>query len=422
MKMKNSMKRNARSKQLFALAAVALLLAPMYGSFISAGMPKSLSIYYIEFDISNARTALAFSSSSVLRIISHSGLIFDNGTFSFLASYLTNWYGVVILLVLLVMLVSAAVYILSGLINSQNGRQWARTQMYEALLGLVLIAIFLAFYSVMLTNPLPSFGATGLVPSTCNQTSVNTIFTLSSCDLSTFLTISNGFFQLLWYTGFIGGITPGFNLNVDIPFYAIGLSASTSIDSLFPASSEDLLSFGFDMLIVMLMLNQIQMILISGAPLFLALFMSIGLISWVLGFSRRFGGAMIAFGIGLGMVYPLLVAITYGFISTSILNIFGTLYSMAITTGGTASFTSVLTLALQVLKTLPVLIETIFSLIFTGSLPSAAGAVLMEYGYIFAGLTFIPFLNFMILDAFIIDFSKVMGERVSFMELINSLV
>ncbi|EQD57918.1 hypothetical protein B2A_04611, partial [mine drainage metagenome] len=39
-----------------------------------------------------------------------------------------------------------------------------------------------------------------------------------------------------------------------------------------------------------------------------------------------------------------------------------------------------------------------------------------------AGLTFIPFLNFTILDAFIVDFSKVMGEKVSFMALLSNLV
>jgi hypothetical protein len=153
------------------------------------------------------------------------------------------------------------------------------------------------------------------------------------------------------------------------------------------------------------------MILISGAPLFLALLVSIGLVAWVLGFSRRFGGAMIAFGLGLGIIYPLLVSITYGFITNSMIIAFGS--------GGIGSISGIASAVFQFLITF---IQTIFSVLFTGTLPASAGTLLMEYGYIFAGLTFIPFLNFMILDAFIIDFSKVMGERISFMELINSLV
>ena len=52
----------------------------------------------------------------------------------------------------------------------------------------------------------------------------------------------------------------------------------------------------------------------------------------------------------------------------------------------------------------------------------AAGPWVFAIAAVVAGLTFIPFLNFTIVDAFIVDFSKAIGERLDFMSLLIGVV
>ncbi|MEM3460077.1 MAG: hypothetical protein QXO24_02535, partial [Candidatus Micrarchaeaceae archaeon] len=53
---------------------------------------------------------------------------------------------------------------------------------------------------------------------------------------------------------------------------------------------------------------------------------------------------------------------------------------------------------------------------------SAILSVLMYLGIFAIGLLFIPILNFIILDAFIIDFSRAVGEKIDFMSLLVRMV
>ena len=39
-----------------------------------------------------------------------------------------------------------------------------------------------------------------------------------------------------------------------------------------------------------------------------------------------------------------------------------------------------------------------------------------------AGLLLIPFVNFLIIDVFIIDFSKVIGEKMDFMKILTGII
>jgi hypothetical protein len=324
---------------------------------------------------------------------------------------LGSWYAIAAALALAVIAVASLVYMLASTIGSENALRWARMQVYEALLGIVFIGIFFMLYSLLLTNPQSSLSAMNLVPPSCGTTAPtispapSDVYGMSACDLSAFISTSTDLFQVLYYVSWFGGVTPGFNAKFSIPPTSPsgGVSISTGLPSIFPSSGEQLISIGFGFLVFMMMLNGLQMILISVAPLFLAMLISIGIIAWIVGFSRRFGGTMIAFAIGFGVIYPLLVIITYGFIDTAlagsnILSLLSTLPQYLLGGSVLGSY--------GIGTTLPAILQTFFT----------------DFGYVFAGLTFIPFLNFMILDAFIIDFSKVIGERVSFMDLIGNLV
>ena len=56
-----------------------------------------------------------------------------------------------------------------------------------------------------------------------------------------------------------------------------------------------------------------------------------------------------------------------------------------------------------------------------GILPYTA-PFFLELGYLVAGLTFIPFINLVLLDVFVIDMSSAIGTKISFMTLLNGLV
>jgi len=60
------------------------------------------------------------------------------------------------------------------------------------------------------------------------------------------------------------------------------------------------------------------------------------------------------------------------------------------------------------------------SLIFGQGSPS--GNWVFPFGLAIAGLTFIPFLNFTIVDAFIVDFSRAIGEKIDFMTLLLGII
>ncbi len=336
----------------------------------------------------------------------------SSGLQHLITSGVASWTGVAAVIIILIMAIAGLVYMLSSTINSNNGRRWAKIQVFQGFVALFFIFIFLTLASLMFGNPQSTFGGAGVVPPTC--TSTDSIFTLASCNIATFLIISSSIFQLFSYASYLCGLVPGFSLTVSVPS-TIGLSLGTSLPSILPRSAEEYLSVMMDFLLFAIMLNQLQMLMIAVAPLLFSILITIGLLAWAAGFSRSFGGAMIAFAIGLGILYPILVSLTYGFINTSILASLSSL-------GPGISVSQIVNLGVSILSLLSVFASNLVSAFLLGEFTPQLATILIEYGYIFAGLTFIPFLNFMVLDAFVSDFSKLMGERMSFMSLLGNLV
>ena len=197
------------------------------------------------------------------------------------------------------------------------------------------------------------------------------------------------------YLGFVASLAPGVTLQVKAPG-APEIYFKSDLPSIIPGGVAGILGIALNVLLVMLILNQVQLMLLSSSLLFLALFTVMGLILRTFGFTRTFGGAMIALGLGLGLVYPLLVSVTYGFITPHIAQA---------------------SLANDFANGLGLLYAFIF-----GSLSSGSADFLARLGYVIMGLTFVPFLNFIILDAFIVDFSKSVGERIDFMSMMTGMI
>ncbi len=316
--------------------------------------------------------------------------------------------------VLAVMSVAALVYMLGGIISSPNAKNWSRIQIYEALLSMFMLLLFSAFSYLFFINPQGAYRSLNLVPGDAalhtGCTDSNNIFSLAVCDLNLFNSAAETFGGMMIFIPFITGLVPGINI-ILAPILGSGISLFLSL-SLLPPSIASTFSNGFKALLTLLILNHIQLLLLSGALLFLSLFVTIGLVARTLGFSKSFGGAMIALGLGLGLVYPLLVSITYGFVD----------YSADLT-----CFTSLgctyLGGGLDYVGIFESLLATI--MIFLG-LPSPwtgnFAQLIRWFGYLVAGFTFIPFLNFLIVDAFIIELSSALGEKLDFMSLLTGII
>ncbi len=307
-----------------------------------------------------------------------------------------NWFSIALIATLLVITVAAMVYALAGVTASQNARAWARVQIYEALLSIILLLIFASFSYMFFLSPQGAYSDLGLLPGPCHAQDINTLFNLSSCDLGTFTSYAYGYFGIAVYLGFFLSLSPGASFEFNMPG-APGISAESTLPSIFPGGIASMVGLGMSALLTMLILNQVQLILLASSLLFLSLFTTMGIVARTFGFMRTFGGAMIALGIGLGLVYPLLISITYGFVATQ---------------AASPNIGADLTNAIGILV----------SMAIGGGLPAYSTGFILRIGYVVTGLTFVPFLNFIILDAFIVDFSKAIGERIDFMSMMSGLV
>ncbi|MCL5679943.1 MAG: hypothetical protein M1465_01195 [Candidatus Marsarchaeota archaeon] len=303
--------------------------------------------------------------------------------------------GLAFIVVIMVISIAAFIYILASIINSSNAKNWAKIQIYEALLSMLLLMIFLGIFYLFLTNPSGSYSSVGLLPNECSTPSINTLFNLSACDIGTFSNNALGYFDLMSVVALASGGAPGIGVKFS-PMTGFGISMK--LDSVMPDGIEGMLGTGLSALIFFLVLNNLQLILVSGSILFLTFFITLGVFARLFGITRTFGGAMIAFGIGLGVIYPLLISITYGFIDVKMISA-STAFSAA-----------------------PFAIADMMTFIYGSSLPFLPTQIVLGLGYVVAGLTFIPFINFIILDAFIVDFSKAVGEKVSFMALLSNFI
>ena len=348
----------------------------------------------------------------------------------FLTGAYTGWFPVVMAVALGVIAILSLLYILSPLFGRNDIKTWVKIKIFDVFVSIIFIMIFAGFATATCSyNPVGTYQQYGLLPTFCQSAQTinnvqvpepNNLYSLSLCDLynfnaNTYNVLNGVIFWGLAVMSFWPSL--GFKQNFEI--------GSVGETFMLPMPIGQQLGIMLDSLYVMQVFNEVQLILLACAPLLFAIFMSIGLIARMFGITRTFGSAMIAFGIGIGFVYPLLVSITYGFITTVqsaewanvTLNfsqfyqsLFTALINAFVPTGGVGS-----------------VIGTASAASILATITGAAGAntiygVMEMVGLMYAGILFIPLLNFVILDAFIVDFSQAVGERMSFMSLIGRLL
>ena len=338
---------------------------------------------------------------------------------NFLTSPYTSWFPVVISAVLAIISVFGILYALSPLMGRSDIRNWIRIKIYELLLSIVLILIFAAFSTSMIAaDPHQIFSNFGMVTGSCDSPTVNNFYVISICNLEQFNHNVGELNVLVYYISILSSINPGKKISLGTISFTIGLS---------PENLNPVVTFFgplYGLVFITIILNQVQLLILSSSVLVFSILIAIGLIARSFGITRTFGGAMIALAFGIGIIYPILAGITYGIIDYGIAHsginipvLIGTVfasYSGIIASSSIASIMPSWATTIVVVPSLATLLAIIYEVFKDG--------ILIYAGFIGIGLTFIPLLNFVIIDTFVLDFSQAIGERLDFISLLTTLV
>lgn len=331
----------------------------------------------------------------------------------YIASPLLLWFPVAIAGAAAIIGIIAIIYMLSTFTGRQDLKVWARAKIYEVLMAIVVILIFFAVVAVIATlNFQQVFNSAGLVSAEClpPMNTATDFFTLAVCNMYQFNQGVANLVGVVYELGAVSAMVPQVKLNLVV--------ISTSFNPISPGLTS-FLGYLVDIIFAAFVLSQVQLLLLAASLLLFSLFLGMGLIARIFSVTRSFGGAMIALGVGLGIIYPMLVCLTYGYINVRLDQTSAGVMGTAFGIPGTGIFTLAGGMIPNVI------------LFFIGSLvnftPSSAVQSwligLLTYGGLAgAGLIFIPFLNFIIVDIFVIDFSQAIGERMDFLKLFTSLV
>ncbi len=366
---------------------------------------------------------------------------------TFLCAGSNIWFPIVLIGVLLVISVVGILYAIAPLLGRTDIRVWARAKIFDGGVTIIFALIFISFSSALYYTPLSQlYYNTGLLPYSCTPQSVatagassadllsqqtfvqisnkytppsdqDTLYGIASCDIYAYNQDVAQFVQNVFYFALVAGVSPSITI---FPQAEIGFSATMQ---LVPTSVPfqyivPLMGALFGLIIA----SQMLQILVEVSMLLFSIFMVVGLVARSFGITRSFGGAMIAFGLGIGFIYPLLISVSYGFLLNAIA------HRPAIG-GGIMPTIGVLLSPTQLIGTV---VQSMFSAFFLGSSTALSnianlftpilGPIFLWGGLVAIGLTIMPLLNLVIVDAFIIDFSRAVGERMDLLSVLTRII
>lgn len=331
---------------------------------------------------------------------------------SFITSPSTIWAPIVVLGVLLVSIVLGILYMLSPFLGRNDIRTWVRAKLYDQAFTIVLLLIFLSFSASLCSfQPAAALDKVGIIPATCNVPSADSLYGVAACDIYVFNHHIGSFTESAYVMAMIIAFSPTVSMGGSFSDI-VGLRMNFPLLPIEPVHHY-LIPF-ISLFYSLIMISQMQQFLVGVSMFLFPMLMAIGLLARAFGVTRTFGGSMIALALGLGFVYPLLVSVTYGFLDYMIAEM------------GSASGT-VLTMTTNWV-TSGHLLEFI-SAIFTFNLNNIANSVLtlaapllIYSGIIVLGIGFVPLMVITILDAFVVDVSRVIGERVGVISLLTRII
>jgi len=334
---------------------------------------------------------------------------------------LTNvWFPVAVIAALAVIGILAIIYAISPFVGRTDLRTWAKIKVYDVLFSILLILIFFAIIEFIFSIDYSSALGENLVPSACSRITTQSsgtvpdLYLLAMCDLNTF----NGYVTLAGYLGFAGGFIMSTYPSAQVEVNSNPISFEFETGNIILGGGAYFGYIGY--LYTFYILSRVLLLLVGASMLLFSIFMSIGLIVRVFPITRTFGGAMIAFGIGLGILLPLLVAVNYGFIDVAIQNI-----PLATLDKEIATIANLITNPLASLFNDP---QSFAALVYENPLTPIGSALaalidIIDFiGYVFAGVLLLPIFTLVIVDVFIADFSQAVGERMDFLSILTNLI
>ncbi len=354
----------------------------------------------------------------------------------------TAWFPVAIVITLLIMSILAVIYALSPLVGRNDLRVWVKAKLYDELSSIVLIMIFMAFAAMLTSVPvLGAFQSAGLAPSDCASAitshsgaavGYNNLYFLSECDLWSYNKDIVQLTYISYWVGMLVSVTPAFSQTLP-PGSQINVTVSLNLLPIEPVFHYMVPLL--NSLYIFYILVQVQYLLIGASGLIFGVLMVVGLVARSFGVTRTFGGAMIAFALGIGFVYPLMTSISYGFLDNTI-NVAGNNLLCNFGVGNNAQGHACVGVFIGGVM---LFVGYLFGNMFTGGtlaiVTSFAGGAagflfvwhlaqqLLIYGALVSiGLTFIPLMNITVVDTFIVDFSRSVGERMDFISLLTRIM
>ena len=335
-----------------------------------------------------------------------------NSINNFLTAPYTAWFPITLVAATLIIVILAVVYLLAPLVGRDDIKRNISIMIYQTLFSIVLILAF-----GMFATWLCSFNAESLLQSL----NLNLVTTIAPKNANLYET---ALYDLYWFTNY--GALANANFFLSLVYYLLNIGPQLSLEINFIPGVQTLgfsakgsfslssvldsyIGYINDAISWLFIVNDLQFIIISAAPIIFAIFVSMGLIARIFGFSRSFGGSLIALGVGIGFVYPLMVSITYGFINVAYSQlIVSMLPNVAANTFGT-KLQSALVSLLKGKAILNFLKSTIYDIIDIAGFTATASLIL-------------PLLNFIVVNTFVLDFSQAFGERLDFMSLLTNII
>jgi hypothetical protein len=220
-----------------------------------------------------------------------------------------SWQWIAFLAASTIWIVSILVYVVGYALNHEKAIIWAKEQMQEAVLAMVITMFVVGLVSFLCTIDLRSLGMGG----SCAFGNTYNLVDAAFCSLeSVYLSIMQGFLLVLGINSALGaastitmGFAPGGVGAVFSPFAFMGDIAN----SLLLATIA---------LMTAAVLTLTQMVLVKMTAAIFVILFPIGVILRSFGATRGFGGGLIAIALGFFIMYPLLVILFYGMIGGNI--------------------------------------------------------------------------------------------------------
>ncbi len=332
---------------------------------------------------------------------------------SFLTSPYNYWAPFAFASAAAVIALLAIIMMFSSFTGRERMRVWAKVKIYDVIFSIMLIFVFFVIIALFTSINFKTqvFGPLNLTPSDCSGPSAvvsgGDIMSLAVCDMYTFNQNVINLNTAIFLIGLRMSFAPQIGIGYTNFFGIQGVGVDTKISPSAPGF-ETFTGYLLDALYTAFVISQLQLIILAAALLMFSVLMLIGIVARIFVITRSFGGSLIALAIGTGIIYPLLVCITYGYINVGMAKT-----GLSLTGAGAIAFIGGITGAL-------------FTLLLGGlgvpGLSSLLAQFLQFAGYAGMGLVLVPLLNLLIVDVFVIDFSSAVGERMDFMSLLANMI